>query len=32
MAKIQIKFGKYTSLGGLFFMTSEFKRLVIVLS
>ena len=28
MAKIQIKFGKYTSLGGLFFMTSEFKRLV----
>lgn len=28
MAKIQIKFGKYTSLGELFFITSEFKRLV----
>ena len=28
MANVQIKFGKYTSWGGLFFMTSEFNRLV----
>ena len=28
MAKIQIKFGKYTPFGGLFFITDQFKRLV----
>lgn len=28
MAKIQIKFGKYTPFGGLFFMTDQFMRLV----